>query len=46
MLILDILEGIAIIFYCFGSQITNRLGLVGAILFLIYCPLKLLMYFF
>ena len=46
MILLDILQDIAIIFYCFGSQITNRLGLVGAILFIIYCPLKLLMYFF
>ncbi len=46
MILLDILQDIAIIFYCFGSQITNRLGLVGAILFLIYCSLKLLMYFF
>jgi len=45
MLLLDFLQDIAIIFYCFGSQITNRLGLVGAILFVIYCALKLLIRF-
>jgi hypothetical protein len=43
MILLDILQDIAIIFYCFGSQITNRLGLVGVILLLIYWALKLLM---
>jgi hypothetical protein len=46
MILLDILQDIAIILYFFGSKIANNLGLVGAILFLIYCPLKLLMYFF
>jgi len=45
MLLLDVLQDIAIIFYIFGSQITNRLGLVGAILFLIYCTLKVLIRF-
>jgi hypothetical protein len=45
MLLLDILQDIALIFYCFGSQITNRLGLVGAVLFCIFCTLKVLIRF-
>jgi hypothetical protein len=42
MLLLDVLQDIAILFYCFGSQITNRLGLIGAVLFCIFCTLKVL----
>jgi hypothetical protein len=45
MLLLDFLQDIAIILYFFGSKITNRLGLVGAVLYLIYTVLKLSIYF-
>jgi len=45
LLILQVLQDIAIIFYLFGSKITNRLGLIGAVLYLIYTVLKLSIYF-
>jgi len=45
MILLDILQDIAIILWFSGSKITNNLGLVGAVLFCIFCALKLLMLF-
>jgi len=42
MLLLDVLQDIVFIFYLFGSKITNNLGLIGAVLFYIYCILKLM----
>jgi hypothetical protein len=42
MLLLDVLQDIAIIFWFFGSKITNKLGLVGAVLFCIFVALKVL----
>jgi len=45
LLILQILQDIAIIFYFWGSTITNRIGLVGAALYLIYIALKLSIHF-
>jgi hypothetical protein len=41
----DFFQDIAIVFYIFGSKITNRIGLVGAVLYLIYASLKLMIYF-
>ena len=45
MSFLDIFQDIAIVFYLFGSKITNRIGLVGAVLYLIYASLKLMIYY-
>ena len=42
MLLLDFLQDIAIILWFSGSKITNNLGLVGAVLFCIFCTLKVL----
>jgi hypothetical protein len=42
MILLDILQDIAIILYFFGSKITNKLGLFGAVLFCIFVALKVL----
>jgi membrane associated rhomboid family serine protease len=42
MLLLDFLQDIAIILWFFGSKITNKLGLVGVVLFYIFCILKVL----
>jgi len=42
MLLLDVLQDIAIILYLFGSKITNRIGLVGAVCIFLYCILKLM----
>ena len=41
----DFFQDIAIVLYIFGSRITNRIGLVGAVLYLIYAILKLMIYF-
>ena len=41
----DFFQDIAIVFYIFGSKITNKIGLVGAVLYLIYAILKLMIYF-
>ncbi|MEY2888279.1 MAG: hypothetical protein RL027_619 [Pseudomonadota bacterium] len=46
MSLLNILQDIAIICYSLGSQITNRLGLVGVILCCIYYILKLFIIYF
>jgi hypothetical protein len=45
MLLLDFLQDIAIILWFFGSKITNKLGLVGAVLFCIFLALKVLIRF-
>ena len=45
LLILQVLQDVAIIFYFFGSKITNRLGLVGVVLYLIYTVLKMSIFF-
>ena len=44
-MILDVLQYIAIIFFFLGSKITNKIGASGAVLYLIYAILKLLIYF-
>ena len=46
MSLLNILQDIAIICYSHGSQITNRLGLVGAILVCVYYILKLFIIYY
>jgi|LakMenEpi03Aug12_release.lakeMendotaPanAssembly.Ray.scaffolds.fasta_scaffold6266344_1 hypothetical protein len=46
MSLLNILQDIAIICYFYGSQITNRLGLVGVILCCIYYILKLFIIYY
>jgi hypothetical protein len=45
LLILQVLQDTAILFFFFGSKITNRFGLVGAVLYVIYTVLKLSIYF-
>ena len=44
-MILDIFQNIAIILFFLGSKITNKIGASGAVLYLIYAILKLLIYF-
>lgn len=44
-MILDIFQDIAIILFFLGSKITNKIGASGAVLYLIYAILKLLIYF-
>ena len=44
-MILDIFKDIAIILFFLGSKITNFIGASGAVLYLIYASLKLLVYF-
>ena len=44
-MILDIFQNIAIILFFLGSKITNKIGASGAVLYLIYASLKLLIYF-
>ena len=38
----DFFQDIAIVLYIFGSRITNRIGLVGAVLLIINAVLKIL----
>lgn len=45
MSFLDFLQDIAIILFFCGSKITNKIGATGAVLYLIYASLKLLIYF-
>ena len=45
MSFLDFFQQIAIIFFFLGSKITNFIGASGAVLYLIYASLKLLIYF-
>ena len=45
MLLLDVLQDIAFIFYLFGSRITKHIGLIGAVLLCIDCILKLSIFF-
>ena len=45
MSFLDFLQHIAIILFFLGSKITNKIGASGAVLYLIYASLKLLIYF-
>ena len=45
MSFLDFLQHIAIILFFCGSKITNKIGATGAVLYLIYAVLKLLIYF-
>ena len=45
MSFLDIFQDIAIILFFLGSKITNKIGASGAVLYLIYATLKLLMHF-
>ena len=45
MSFLDFLQHIAIILFFLGSKITNKIGASGAVLYLIYATLKLLMHF-
>ena len=42
---LDFFQGMAIILFFLGSKITNQIGASGAVLYLIYAILKLLIYF-
>ena len=44
-MILDFLQHIAIILFFLGSKITNKIGASGAVLYLMYAILKLLIYF-
>ena len=44
-MILDVLQYIAIIFFFLGSKITNKIGASGAVLYLIYASLKLMIYY-
>ena len=44
-MILDFLQHIAIILFFLGSKITNKIGASGAILYLIYASLKLMIYY-
>ena len=45
MSFLDIFQDIAIILFFLGSKITNKIGASGAVLYLIYAILKLLIYY-
>ena len=45
MSFLDFLQHIAIILFFLGSKITNFIGASGAVLYVIYASLKLLIYF-
>ena len=45
MIFLDIFQHIAIILFFIGSKITNKIGASGAVLYLIYASLKLMIYF-
>ena len=45
MSFLDFFSHIAIILFFLGSKITNKIGASGAVLYLIYAVLKLLIYF-
>ena len=45
MIFLDIFQHIAIILFFLGSKITNKIGAIGAVLYLIYAILKLMIYF-
>lgn len=45
MSFLDFLQHIAIILFFCGSKITIKIGATGAVLYLIYASLKLLIYF-
>ena len=45
MSFLDFLQHIAIILFFLGSKITNRIGASGAVLYLIYASLKLMIYY-
>ena len=45
MSFLDIFQHIAIILFFLGSKITNFIGASGAVLYLIYAILKLLIYY-
>lgn len=45
MSFLDVFQHIAIILFFLGSKITNRIGASGAVLYLIYASLKLMIYF-
>jgi hypothetical protein len=45
MIFLYFLQQIAILLILFGSKITNKIGASGAVLYLIYATLKLLIYF-
>ena len=44
MMILDFFQHIAIILFFLGSKITNKIGASGAVLYLIYASLKLMIY--
>ena len=44
MSFLDCLQHIAIILFFLGSKITNKIGACGAVLYLIYASLKLMIY--